>query len=282
MHRAGGIALVAILIILTGCSGVFGGGGEPQETLTPASVPTDEPTPTPVPQLAPGLNQQGIENVSALVAAHNSVLRNQSFTTKSNTTELAPNGTIRFRSAGILHAGPPGKGVYSINKVERNRSGRAPNTQSYPVRSEAWANEEQVFLKQTLKNKTTTYDRQKTEARLRTTGSYLQDILKPFGVANTSVKTQKHNGTTLYLVEGSAQDPGIGSKSLRLLVDDQGIIHSYRIVQELSSGKNTPRIIDERKYLEIGSTDVPKRPSWVDEAIDRTTPIPEETSTPYR
>lgn len=275
MQRVGATTLIAVLVILAGCSGVFGGGGESRETLTPAPVPTDEPTPTPVPQLAPGLNQQGIENVSALIAAHNSSLRNHSFTTKSNTTRLDPNGTIRFRSTGTLRAGPPGKGVYSISVVEESYTENLPNNRSYPVHSELWAKGKRVFREQTLMNGTTTYDRRRIRVRPGTPKRYLQYILEPFDAANTSVEVQERNGTRLYLVRGNAQstqDFRSGNLSLRLLVDSQGVIHSYRRVRQQRSDEDISKVINEQRYMEIGSTDAPDRPSWVEKARNRTTP----------
>lgn len=281
MRRTVGTVLTVVLVILAGCSGVFGGSsGEPTETLTPAAVPTDEPTPTPVPQLAPGLTRQGIVNTDALVAAHMSFLQNRSFTSRSNMTVLAPNGTVRSRSTGTLLAGPPDKGVYSVYEPERNGSGGYPNNRSYPVHTELWANEEEIFRKQTLANGTTTYEQRRSEARLGIDEAFLQYILEPFGTANTSVTEREYNGTTLYLVQGHRQsDQGFGqeNRSLRLLIDDRGAIHSYRTVQQpVESGSKNIRKVN---FSRIGATDAPERPSWVDRVVNRTTQISGKVST---
>ena len=288
MQRVAGTVLV-VLVTLAGCSGVFGGGGEPRETLTPASVPTDEPTPTPVPQLAPGLNQQGIENANALIATHNSFRRNHSFTTRSNSTELDQNGTVRFRSTGTLHAGPPGTGVYAVSDSERGVNDQYPNNQSYLNHVESWMDGKRVFRQLRYTNGTTTYARHRATSRLGS-GAFLRSMLKPYGTANTSVTEREHNGTTLYLVRGSTQsDQGLGSEnvSLRLLIDSQGVIHSYRIVKYLSyndapTGDGTPKVIHEQNISGIGTTDAPERPSWIGEATNQTTPLLEKTSTRYQ
>lgn len=272
MRRTVGTVLIAVLVILAGCSGVFGGNGSgPTETLTPAAVPTDEPTPTPVPQLAPGLTRQGIVDTDALVAAHVSFLQNRSFTSRSNMTVLAPNGTVRSWSTGTLHAGPPGKGVYSVYESERNGSNRYPSNQSHPVRAEIWANEKGVFRKQIFANGTATYEQQRPVPRLGADEAFLQYILKPFGTGDTSVTEREHNETTLYLVQGYNQsDQGFRqeNRSLRLLVDGQGVIHSYRIVQQPTEGG--PKSVREANISRIGVTNAPERPSWVDEAVNRT------------
>src|SRR6056297_973416 len=106
MRRALGTVLVVVLVVLAGCSGVFGGSDEPTETVTPAAVPADEPTPTLVPQLAPGVTEQGIESPRALVAAHGSFFGNQSFARASNTTVVATNGSVLVQRTSRLRAGP--------------------------------------------------------------------------------------------------------------------------------------------------------------------------------
>lgn len=288
MQRVAGTVLV-VLVTLAGCSGVFGGGGEPRETLTPASVPTDEPTPTPVPQLAPGLNQQGIENANALIAAHSSFRRNHSFTTRSNSTQLDQNGTVRFRSTSTLHAGPPGTGVYAVSDTERKINDQYPNNQSYLNHVESWMDGKRVFQQLRYTNGTTTYVRQKATSRLGS-GAFLQSMLKPYGTANTSVTERERNGTTLYLVRGSTQsDQGLGSEnvSLRLLIDTEGVIHSLHVTKYLSyngvsAEGGSSRVIFEQNISGIGTTDAPERPSWVGEATNQTSPIPEKTSTRYQ
>jgi hypothetical protein len=265
MRRALGMVLIAVLVVLAGCSGVLGGGGgEPTETITPAAVPTDEPTPTPVPQLAPGITGEGIENPGVLVSAHTSILQNQSFTMRSNSTGLAANGSAVGRSTVTLRAGPPGEGVHLV--PEGN------GTYTYSV----WSKDGRTFQKRTFPNGTTTYLRYEAYSgeRYGATGAGLRGLLKPFSVANTSVTEQERNGTTLYLVQGNARsDEGFrqGNISLRMLVDSRGFIHSYRTTREAPFDDDVSRIISESRYSKVGATDAPERPSWVETAKNRTT-----------
>ena len=115
MRRALGTVLVVVLVVLAGCSGVFGGGDGSTETVTPAAVPTDEATATPAPRLVPGVTKRGIESPRALVAAHQSFLQNRSFTQRSNSTALAANGSAVLRTTGTLRAGPMGTFRYVSN-----------------------------------------------------------------------------------------------------------------------------------------------------------------------
>ena len=282
MQRVVGTILIAVLVVLAGCSGVLGGSGEPTETLTPAAVPTDEPTPTPVPQLAPGVTEQGIENGSALVAAHGSFLQNRSFTMRSNSTLLASNGSVLFRETGTLRAGPSGEGFYVI--FEENSSYGYPNSGAWPVRTEGWSNGEQAFVKRTYTNGTTTYDRLEAgsgELRYNTAQGSLGFSLESFDSNNTAVTERlSRNGSTLYRINGTSQPYGPDNTSLSLLADDRGVVHSYRTVRRPSFDENVS--ISATRFFGIGTTEAPERPSWVDEAMNRTTPIAEETTTANR
>lgn len=281
MQRTVGVVLVVVLVVSAGCSGMFvgDGGGESTPTVTPMAVPTDEPTPTPVPQLAPGLTGEGIENATALVAAHASQLRNTSFTTRLNTTRLAANGSVVSQQTGMLRAGPPGSSVYSVS--ERNGSSPHSRFRAALVHTEVWSNGGRVVLNRTYANGTTTYDRIRidgTGIRFGTRGALLRFILEPFGTANTSVTELERNGTTLYRVRGRIRDGGRGNVSVRLVVDPRGIIREYRSVQRTTFERNVSRIVREARFSGIGATDAPERPAWVDEALNRTTPVPNRTT----
>ena len=260
------VLLVAGLVVLAGCSGVFGGSDQPTETVTPAAVPTDKPTPTPVPQLAPGLTGEGIENPSVLVGAHTSVLRNKSFTIRSNSTSMASNGSIVGQSTSILRAGPPDEGVQYVSEGN--------GTAAYSV----WSRDGQLFQRQTFPNGTITYSRYEAYGgeRFGASGAGLRSRLEPFSVANTSVTERERNGTTLYLVRGSARSDGQfgqGNVSLRMFVDSRGFIHSYRTVREAPFDEDVARISSESRYAKVGATAAPERPSWIETAKNRTTPV---------
>jgi hypothetical protein len=285
MQRTLGTILVAVLVVLAGCGGVLGGGGgsDTVETFTPVPVPTDEPTPTPVPQLAPGLTGQGIENASALVVASKSFYRNRSFTTRANFTVLASNGTVLARSTGTLHAGPAGEGFRYVS--ERNGGSALINTSTEPVRTEAWWDGERYFLKQTYANGTTTYRRLPIDDGQTGYGFAIggvPGILESVGTANTTVANRfTRNGTMLYRVRGIARTEWRGNVSFRLLVDSRGVIHEYWTVYQIPFRGNNSTVVRETQFSAVNTTDAPERPSWVDEALNQTTPIPENPSRGY-
>jgi hypothetical protein len=271
MRRAFGMILIAVLVILAGCSGVLGGSGEPTETVTPAAVPTDEPTPTPVPRLAPGLTEQGIVSPRALVAAHQSFLQNRSFTQRSNSTALAANNSTVLRTTSTLRAGPPGEGLYST--TVRNGSYLTQESATISTRSEAWWNGGQYVVKRTFPNGTTAYSQRPiSTARASAATGALPYLLESFGADNTTVTERlTRNGTTLYRVQGVAQTYMVGNTTLRLLVDSRGVIRKYSTVRQLSSGPGVSRSVTKTRFVAINETDAPERPSWVDDALNRTT-----------
>lgn len=271
MRRALGAVLIAVLVVLAGCSGVLGGGGgEPTETVTPAAVPTDEPTPTPVPRLAPGITEQGIVNPRALVAAHRTFLQNRSFTKRSNSTALAANGSTVLQTTSTLRAGPAGEGLYSV--IERNGSYVSQESATISTRSEAWWDDGRYVVKRTFPNGTTTYSQPPINVTRAEIGTgTLPYLLESFGTNNTTMTDRlTRNGTTLYRVRGVTQTYMAGNTTLRLLVDSQGVVHEYTTIRRLSTGSGVSRSITETRVVAINETDAPERPSWVDEALNRT------------
>ena len=272
MRRKIGIVLIAALVILAGCSGLFVGDRGDSErstsTVTPMAVPTDEPTPTPTPQLAPGLTQQGIVDRSALLSAHDSYLQNRSFTLHTNQAALASNGTLYSGFQSTLQVGPPETGVYytgnatyPLNKTDTgyNFSGN----RSPILHRESWSTGDHYFQKQTFTNETTIYAQQRGEGQLRG-GYYLNHTIESFGANNTSVQRQQRNGSTYYLVQGDIQRGAsytYENRSLRLLIDERGLIHKSHLEYKLSEGGQT--LVFNYELSDVGDTEPPDRPSWI-------------------
>ena len=101
--------LLVVCVVLAGCNGVFGGDTQETSTLTPAAVPTDEPTRTPLPQLAPGLTGEGVVNASALAAAHDATLEDTSYTARRTVTYRTPNGTPVRRIESVTRVADDGR-----------------------------------------------------------------------------------------------------------------------------------------------------------------------------
>jgi len=281
MQRALVAAVVVTLVVLAGCSGVFGDGDgdETVSTVTPMAVPTDEPTPTPVPQFAPGLTGRGIEDPEALVRAHQSALDGASFVMRTNMTRLAGNGSIRSASTTVIRAAPPGRGFLYV--AEQN--GSAPSPQAPVVRFEGWSRGEDVFVKETYTNGTTSYSLQSNTAEQvrhniqRDTAPY---FLGSFGPANTSVERFQRNGSTWYRVAGTTRSELFGNVSLRMTVDSRGVIHRHRTIRQESPAENRSRTVSVTRLSAIDEVVVPDRPAWINETRERTTATPNATTAP--
>ena len=264
------VTLLVLILIFAGCNGVFGGNSRSTETLTPAQVPTDEPTPTPAPQIAPGLTSAGIKNGSALVAAHRSVIRNQSFVVRGNSTFLSANGSVLGHSTSILRAGPAGEGYHQ----SQHNNFLTDLNATFPVSSESWWNGEQYYQKQTFANETTRYTRFDLNSQQTGYGyvyNFLPQYIESLNENNTMVTGQvNRNNTTLYRVKVAGSAPK--NEISQLLVDSRGVIHQYIHAQQIRSQARISRIISDSQLLSSGGDERPKRPSWVDEAKNQTTP----------
>jgi hypothetical protein len=167
MKRSALLASPACLVGLAGCSGFSGGGGpgiggvgskndgesgDPLVSVTPAPVPAAEGTE----RLAPGLTGASVENAGALAAAHNAVLRNQSFTIRTNRTTTYANGSFRGRTIGTVRVVP---GRMEFETIDRTSGAPlASRATDYAlVRSERWFGGERGLTAATFANGTTRY-----------------------------------------------------------------------------------------------------------------------------
>ena len=280
MQRALAVIVVATLVVLAGCSAVFDGGSadESTPTITPMAVPTDEPTPTPAPQFAPGLSARGIENPASLVRAHRSALDGESFVVRTNTTRLAANGSVVSTSTTVVRAAPPGRGFEYVAE----QSGSATSPPAPVVRFEGWSDGEDVFVRRTYANGTTSRSSRSNTAEWvrrdirRGTAPY---FLESFGPANTTVERFRRNGSTWYRVAGTARTELFGNVSLRMIVDGRGVIHDHRMTRQESPAENRSRTVSVTRLSAIDGTVVPDRPAWVDKATNRTPVTPNATTT---
>jgi hypothetical protein len=78
------------------------------------------------------------------------------------------------------------------------------------------------------------------------------------------------NGTTLYRVNGSARSDEWRTVDLDLIVDSRGVVREVGTVRNGSLTNNAPKVVTNTRYFGFNATDI-ERPSWVDEAMNRTT-----------
>ena len=257
--------------MLAGCNGVFGGDAEgPERTLTPVAVPTDEPTPTPVPQLAPGLTGEGVVNASVLAAAHDAALDGTSYTERRTVTYRARNGTPIRRIESVTRVANDGR-----FRITKRWSG------STSLRRVAYYDDgERLLVATTNAGNATTYRRASSGTvaaqRSSVAAAGSRRIETMFVASETVVAGRtERDGTTVYRLVPAASrrtpDTATGldrSVSVRADITEQGLVRSYTLVQRLSGegADGAATIVVSTRYSQVGSTDV-ERPAWYDSAL---------------
>lgn len=283
MSRLALPSAMLVLVILAGCNGFSLSESTDVRTVTPADVPTVEPTTTPNGRLAPGVFPTRI-NASALAYAHARVLGSTSFTIRTNRTYYYPNGTVKgwYYTKTFVNSEPTSqRQIYS----------RTRYSQSYLNHSdifsltmyEEWYTSGHTYQRFTLANNTTEYRVRPptgTEPFLSTQAWMIEDVLLS---GEMQVTPHDRNGSTYYRIEGPAAPQSAvlddrNNTSHWLLVDSRGVVREYHSNSTVTESDGTPlRLYISRSYVRIGNTTV-ERPSWVDTARNRTTPRTERRS----
>ena len=265
--------LLVVCVVLAGCNGVFGGDTQETSTLTPAAVPTDEPTRTPLPQLAPGLTGEGVVNASALAAAHHATLEDTSYTARRTVTYRTPNGTPVRRIESVTRVADDGR-----FRITRRWNG------STSLRRVAYYHDgDRLLVATTDTDDATTYRRASPgtvvaqRSSVAAAGSRRIETMFVAGETVVAGRTER-NGTTIYrLVPATPRRPpetatGLDrSVSVEARVTDRGRVRSYTLVQRLSGegADGAATIVVSTRYSRVGSTDV-DRPAWYESALAAT------------
>lgn len=275
--------ILVVLLLLAGCSGLLGSGVDSSEiSVTPAKVPTDNPTVTPRGQIAPGVTSTGVYNASALTHAHARILGNTSFTVRMNLTRHYTNGTLAQKVTGIqrIETEP------SLNVQEHYRSTVDQSVLRHSNRSplraqDRWYNSSNGYRRIIYTNNTTKYQILPDHFR-RITPYQLTDarrINRALSMSDTQVSRVTRNGSTYYRIEGtiSHEQPYSSphnkqNSSYWLLIDSRGVVHEYHYTTITSIPNGTTVRIQLNIYFQkIGTTTV-VQPSWVETARNRTEP----------
>lgn len=280
MQRSMFAVLLALSLVLAGCSGLGIGGNEtPTETSTPAEVPTDAPTQTPVQQLAPGLTGGGVTDAFALGDAHAAVLDNVSYTVHENFT-------IRYKNGSIFNQVTTRVQIANNSRFYIVQDGLGPNVSGSGSFS-AWSNGERVLFAQTSNNNTSYNIPPGIEERepippqeaVRAIGIDPTNSEQIYGIFS-SVETRvtdrtTRNGTTHYQIVATnvtnpaAFDRGRNPRnvSLQALIDSRGLVREYQLSYTATLNGAPAQIHRQVNYSSLGNTTI-ERPPWYDEAIE--------------
>jgi hypothetical protein len=278
MRRSTAIAaLLATVIVLSGCSGTFGNGTS-TPTVTPAEVPPVESTEA----LAPGLTEAGIDDPVALVGAHERVLRNASYTVSADIDERFASGELRRRKAA--------NGQYAAGTTPYRLRVELAGTalpEPVPYRTTVWSDGERG-LKAVTRNDTTRYLAVR-DLRPGFAGSRTLYALGPAEENNLQSLFAAADRGTVERIERNTTGPAryrittdrfsrpnlsairpptaIESAAFSAVVDSRGIIREYRLEYSGEIDGRPVHGVERVRFTDIGTTTV-ERPPWSDEALN--------------
>lgn len=278
MVRPAPAAALAVLFVLSGCSGPFGGTSTP--TVTPVDPPTAAPTDTPIPTLAPGVTAHGVQNASALVSAHEAVLANESHTIDAVETRRYADGTLQWQYDSDRRVAPTEARHYDVATISGTERPFGLGSLRNVSRFETYREGQQVYV----------FESNGTATRyVRITGDAPRVVADPlvavFSATEMAVEGQvTRDGTTLHrleLVEVTEPDllagalarlsyDSVENVSFFARVDSRGLVREYRLAYTLHRGEATIRVTREVQFHSIGTTTV-TRPPWYDDARANTT-----------
>lgn len=249
MYRYTSLLLV-LVVLVAGCASTTPGGVE-----TPTVTPTMERTTTPSPSLqplAPGVTTDGIENVTALLAAHQRGLTETGFVTESASRRTAAGAEFTVVEWTVTVA-PGGDRV--LARVLENRPDGSQ------VNAEIWSNAtHDVTRREVAGNVSYTTGPRLADDTVVWSGSGVHTVLRtmPDAFVVEGVETRNgHRYVTLVATEGGAE--GLDSLTT-LVVDERGYIHE--VVREVRLDAETT-VTTTYRVVQVGGTD-PQPPAWLD------------------
>lgn len=259
--------LLALLIVLTGCSSTtVSDGPTPDTVTTPAPVPTDD---LPENRIAPGVSPDGIVDAGRLRDAHNAYLSNRSFTRTSGTRYRFENGTLLYQTTFNRSLEPAAE----RQSIRRDRTGQLRPEQHYWE----WANETLAVERIARSDSVRYHRRSRSDRQFRYYGGAVAEFLAQHD-PEVAGKRQA-NGTTEYvLVVRNPSAPDLldqvganrtGPRRLVAVVSREGLVRSIRITARGTYRGEPIRVSNYFVVTDVGETQV-DRPAWVDAALNAT------------
>ncbi|MFC6953938.1 hypothetical protein [Halorubellus litoreus] len=269
--------LVVALVVLAGCTAPSTPASDTEATgngTTTGSIgtTTDDATagnatgplergPTPPGVAANATGGGVVANASALLAAHERVLRADGFRATRSSKEAYGDGPMR-NSTAVVVAGP---------NLTRYRSQETVDRENGTVTYDVWQNETTAFLRTTADGNTSyqRVDRRVDGSELthpRSLEGVLEDDDLQFSVANVTTR----DGRRVFTLTATASagnesaDATNGTYTARIVVDERGVVSAYRVRQN-ATGRD---VTHEWTLESLGAT--PTRPGWVANATERT------------
>jgi len=262
---------VACCLVLAGCNAgplPATAGDEVEETLTPVPVPEQGADPEELPALPPGVNATGVENVSALAAAHREALQNHSYVlrTRRNTVNRT-NGSIGRRTLRLRQLTVENETVYAgqVNRLEDwpGWSYRSWNNRSVFADGHAEFTRDEELGSPTYTREPIYLDRPPSSDTARAIRQHLDE-----GPATVSVVQRDERRLLRIDTRDAPRNTGDSSSDRNagtvLLVDSRGLVYRFQSHhgEELDDGR---WLRYSFRFDRIGGVQV-DRPAWVSAA----------------
>ncbi|MFC4449183.1 hypothetical protein [Halorussus aquaticus] len=246
-------------------------------TTTSGVAATTTLSPPPNASLPPGVNASGVEDASALVAAHRSALNNTSFAFRFHANVSVGPANQWTRQRGTVEAGLSPLVVHS-DSVRRFDEGTTR------VATDLWANETAVVVRYSGENRTEIRRYNRTGGNLadetwahlpradldsQVTQAWLVELALTAGEFEFD-RIERHDGrkvAVLRATEAVSAD-NFTDFDATAVVDAKGRVHSLSLTAAYA-GDDETRIHYEFELTDLGSVSV-ERPTWVSAATPPT------------
>ncbi|WP_424001242.1 hypothetical protein ACOZ4I_15845 [Haloarcula salina] len=265
-HRSLVVA-VALCFALAGCSAFGAAESEPVRAVTPAPVPTPEPS------LPPGVTTSGVEDYERLDAAHRAALEGEGYTVEFSRTVRLANGTTVRRSVGGRTVGDGG-----ASRTWERDAVRAERGATGVVGQETWANASVQVVRFQYANDTSRYTVITADQQYpyRGTGLAVSESLVTENASLVDTDTNADPTTftllarnlTGYRATTAALDH-TETSSLRVVVTEDGLVQRATVRYTGTLDGTRAAVVTTIRY-DAGPRTV-ERPAWVETALDRRT-----------
>jgi hypothetical protein len=245
-------------VALAGCNlGAPAGPADTADTVTPAPVPEQ--------RYPPGLTTTGIDNATALAAAHAAAVRNRSVTVGYLERTTLPNGTDVTRTESRLVLGPD----WTRFLGSTNRSG----VRATPVRLTAFVNRSGVFTRE-ARDGELRYDRDDSPSG-PPTRLLVGRVATLLGSLDRPTVRRASEDPVRFRVQGEVRNAAevlrlepTGSPTMVAVVDGEGVVRQLRVTYETDSPRvdGPVRAVERIEVRDLGTTTV-ERPAWVADAV---------------
>lgn len=252
--------LLVAMLLLSGCSGVLDTTANTTTTATPEELdPADADA-----DLPPGVTESGVENASALAAAHEETLLAEGFVL--NVTSEFDGSTLGNRTTNARWLVAPGGERFALDA--RTTVHDEPPVESRlgdEYRQRLWR--DATLVSRVDAGNETRYsnlDALRVEPGVTKSAEYERYLAGGNVTVERVVAGEDHTLTTLVADDARPAEGVDGRYDARFVVDERGVVHEATVTTGQRDG-------DVQRHLEydlvrLGTS--PERPGWVDDAPD--------------